>query len=479
MRGPFAVLLASTLFVGVAFSTEAHAQKKRVVVEMFNKGPGPAKVRAAIIRGLLKNGIEVVPDKRIAAIEADLGLIKVSDSYAAVARETKASAFIGGVVAMGRRPKARAVVRSADGKPLGAQGWQATNINRLVAAVNATAGPKLAAIVKGAPAGGGAGAAVAKADAESDPLATPARKGKAAEEVAAAEAPAEEEEAPKRRPRKGDDEEPAETAEAGEGAADAEVEAEAEEEEEAAPRRAKGTGLNVAFVLRMFSRNFRYNESKRGLQQGYQAPEQKFNGMPLVPMPGLAIEYFPVSYAGGFASYNHAIVGSKDSENSVYKTTAFSWLIGAKGRLPVSSLQIEPSVAYGSHVFKITNFDTEPDRIRVAPVDYRHARIGSDVRLPFGSGSSFVAGAHYLYILNAGDILNKDKYFSGAAVGGEASAGIVMPLAFMKGLDLRVGADFRQVTFDFSTAPTDERIAGGATDRYIGLNLGVGYNLGI
>src|SRR5688572_15282966 len=107
MRGPFAVLLATTILVGTVFSNEAYAQKKRVVVEMFNKGPNPAKVRAAVIRGLLKNGIEVVPDKRIAALEADLGLIKVSDSYAAVARETKAVAFIGGVVTPGRRAKAR------------------------------------------------------------------------------------------------------------------------------------------------------------------------------------------------------------------------------------------------------------------------------------------------------------------------------------------------------------------------------------
>jgi hypothetical protein len=478
MRGPFAVLLASTLLVGTVFSNEAWAQKKRVVVEMFNKGPGPAKVRAAIIRGLLKNGIEVVPDKRVAAIEADLGLIKVSDSYAAVARETKAHAFIGGVVAMGRRPKARAVVRSAEGKPLGAGGWQATNLPRLIAAVNASAGPRLAGIIKGAGAAPPAPAAVAKADADSDPLAEKPGKAEPAEEVAAAEAPADEEPAPRRRPRKGQDAE--EGAEETAEGADAEVEAEADEDEDPTPRkRARGQGLNVAFVMRMFSRNFAYNESKKGPQQGYQAPEQKFNGMPLVPMPGLAVEYFPTAYAGGFTSFNYAIVGSKDSEGSVYKTTAYSWLIGAKGRLAVSSLEIEPSIAYGSHVFKITNFKDDIDRIQVAPVDYRHARIGSDVRLPFSKDSAFVAGGHYLHILSAGDILVKEKYFSGAAVGFEASAGVVLPLTFYKGLDLRIGADFRQITFDFSTAPTDERVAGGAIDRYIGLNLGVGFSPGI
>ena len=56
---------------------------------------------------------------------------------------------------------------------------------------------------------------------------------------------------------------------------------------------------------------------------------------------------------------------------------------------------------------------------------------------------------------------------------------MVFPLTFYKGLEARVGADFRQVVFKFTPTTADARIAGGATDRYIGLNLGLGYNLGI
>jgi hypothetical protein len=470
MRGPFAVLLAATLFVGTVFSSEAYAQKKRVVVEMFNKGPGPSKVRLAVIRGLLKNGIEVVPDKKIAAVEADLGLIKVSDSRAAVARETKADAFVGGVVTAGRRPKARVVVRSAEGKTLGAASWQGRNIKQLIGMVNATAGAKLAPIVKSA-SGAGGGAAVARADAaESDPLGATTSRRAAKEDEPAPEAEG--------KKSKADEEAPAEeTPENPE--ADAEVAAEADEDEPTPGKRARGQGLNVAFVLRMFSRSFSYSDSKRGGQQGYQAPEEKFNGMPIVPMPGLAIEYFPTAMVGAFGSYNRAIVGSKDSEGSVYKTSAYSWLVGAKGRIPLSSFEIEPSVAYGSHVFKVSNFVDDPTRIQVAGVDYRHVRVGSDVRLPFSKGASFVAGAHYLYIMDAGDILNKEKFFDGNALGGEGSAGVVFPLSFYKGLEARVGADFRQVVFKFTPTTADARIAGGATDRYIGLNLGLGYNLGI
>ena len=87
--------------------------------------------------------------------------------------------------------------------------------------------------------------------------------------------------------------------------------------------------------MRMFSRNFSYNQNVRGSQQGYQAPEQRYNNLPLVPAPGLAMEYFPTPYVGGSFSYNRAIAGSKDAAGSVYKTTAYDWSLGVKGRFDV------------------------------------------------------------------------------------------------------------------------------------------------
>jgi hypothetical protein len=465
--------------LGTILSGQAEAQRKKVVVEML-KGPGVPRMRIVLMKSLARGGFEVISDKRLAAVEADLGLIKVSDNYQAIAREVKASAFVGGIMTGGRRPKARIVVRNADGKIIGASGWQATSYPKLLAAVNATATPKLAKIIggAGAPAGGGRPAVAARTPAADEDIlpAAPARKGKEAEEAAPAEA---EEPA----------EEPAETAEAKEGEggdadADAEVEAEAE-----APRKRKvaskaGTGLNVAFVLRMFSRNFGYNESIKGGQQGYQAPEKKFNNLPLVPAPGIALEYFPVNYVGVFGSYNHGIAGSKDNpdpdsgrEPSVYKTTAFSWMVGAKGRVGLGSMDLEPSIGYGSHVFKVDDFGEDANGIQVAPVDYKHVRLGGGVRLPTGFGS-FTAGGHYLHILSAGGILS-DDYFEGNAVGGELFAGVNVPLSFIKGLDFRAEIDFRRIAFAFeggdpATAP---RLAGGAVDQYIGLNLGIGYQL--
>ena len=304
--------------------------------------------------------------------------------------------------------------------------------------------------------------------------AAPAKKGAAAEaEEAPAEEAAAEEESPRKRKGKAADEE----AEAGDGEADAEVAEEVEDKPSKKKLAAPGTGLTVAFVLRMFSRNFAYNESVRGGQQGYQAPEKRFNNLPLVPAPGLALEYFPATYAGVVASFNYGIAGSKDQGGSVYKTSAYSWMIGGKGRIAVGSMDIEPSVGYGSSVFKVDDFAEGANGIQVAGVDYRHIRAGGGVSLPVSFGR-FLAGGHYLHILSAGDILS-DKYFKGNAVGGEVFAGAIIPLSFIKNLDFRPGLDFRRIAFAFTPGGDGaERLAGGAIDQYIGLNLGFGYSLG-
>ena len=53
-------------------------------------------------------------DKKVAATEADLGLIQASDAYDAVAKQLKASAFVGGKVTSAKKPKATLTVRGAD-----------------------------------------------------------------------------------------------------------------------------------------------------------------------------------------------------------------------------------------------------------------------------------------------------------------------------------------------------------------------------
>jgi hypothetical protein len=479
VKSPFSLLIACAAFVGTflgAFSGsttfssgEAWAQKKKVVVVQF-KGPAADKYRIAVMKSVFHSGIDVVPDKTLVKVEADLGLQKVSDSYTGVSRELKLAGFVSGIITGGRRPKARVIVHDPSGKPIGGQIFQATSAPKLMAMVAAGSGPKVAAVLGG---GGGGGEPVAEAPAEKAAVA--AAEPAAKEDKAAAE----EEEKPRKRKRGEDKAKEEDEDKAG---ADADVAASADEDEVVSKKKkSTGKGIRAAFVMRMFSRNFAYNQSFAGNQQGYQAPESKFSNLPLVPAPGIALEFFPMSSLGFFGSYNKAIAGSKDSGGSVYATTAFQWLIGAKGRIAVSSVEIEPSVGYGAQAFTIENLATAPGRINVAPVDYRFARLGSGLRIPLSSGGAFTVGGHYLYILGAGDILNEAKYFKGSAVGGELSADYLFPLSFAKGFDVNVGLDFRRMAFAFTPnkTPPNGRIAGGAIDQYVGLNLSLGYNIGL
>jgi hypothetical protein len=448
--------LASTLVLGSVFPSNAWAQKKRVVVELF-KGPNAERVRLAVVRALLKSRIEVVQVKRVAMVEADLGLIRASDNYPAVARELKVNAFVGGTVMPGRRPRARVVVRTPDGAVVGQLPFMGMNLARLIKNIDGGGGPKLVAMLGR---GGGAGPDLPPDDAGAGP--PPVVASVEPERPARREEPAAEER-PARKP-----------------AADADVETETEAPpalKAAGPAKTGGTGLNLAFMMRMFSRNFKYNQNARGGQQGYQAPEQKFNNLPLVPAPGIAVEYFPVRYAGGQLSYNRAIAGSKDTGGSVYKTTAYDWSLNGKGRFDVVGMQVEPTLGYVAKVFEIQNFASAMDRIQVAPVSYRHLRVGAGVRMPFDSGAAISAGGAYLHTLDAGEILDPARYFAGNSLAGELYAAMTFPLGFAKGFDLRLGADFRRVAFAFTPNLTAARIAGGAVDQYIGVNVGVGYNL--
>ncbi|HEY0712550.1 MAG TPA: hypothetical protein VGF45_07745, partial [Polyangia bacterium] len=254
------------------------------------------------------------------------------------------------------------------------------------------------------------------------------------------------------------------------------------DDEEDEPRKKKESGdksLRAAFVMRMFSRNFAYNDNKVGAQQGYQAPETKFSNLPLVPAPGIALEFFPTPFVGVFGSYNRAIVGSKDSGGSVYSTSASQYTLGVKSHFDLGSIGVEPLISYGGQTYKVEDLPTAPGRLQVAGVDYKTLGVGGDVRFGLSEGGAVYVGGRYLRILSAGDILDSEKYFSGSAVGGEFGAGVIYPLSFAKGFDVSVGLDLRRIAFAFTPDTTAPRIAGGAVDQYIGLNLGIGYNIGL
>jgi hypothetical protein len=144
------------LALAVFASARAHAQARRVVVEVFG-GPRGAAVRADVIRSFEENGIEIVPDEEVRAARERLSIDRLSEpeQYVALGRELSAHAFVDGRVRRARRSWSATVrVRNAqDGAELGDASWggrTASSLNgvrrnafaRLSEHLNATTAPQ-------------------------------------------------------------------------------------------------------------------------------------------------------------------------------------------------------------------------------------------------------------------------------------------------------------------------------------------------
>jgi hypothetical protein len=470
-----------------AATPAAAAEKKKVVVEQFN-GPSADRFRQMVQSAVGKiNDVEVIPDKRVASVEADLGLISVADSYPAVAKQLGNAAFIGGSISQAKRPKAKLVVKGPDGSPLGDESWTADNTNKLLSAIGANLGTQLDAILnktKGA-GGGGGGAPEIRESRKPEPLAAalPAEKPAPKKKTKA-----EEDEWQAGGARKKDDTAVASASEPDRAEARAEASVEAEPAAEDAPSGPSEKRLALVLGVRFMGRHLVYNDNIWGGQQDYKLPKTL---MPYVPTPNLTVEFFPIKWVGLSVAGEYSIgLISKDGEGNLYKTVAYALMLGARGDIALGPAALEPFVGYGQRVFKIAPLEDDPMPPQVAGVDYRHAKLGSAATVKVSSSLALTAGAYYLLILSSGQITKapaKDEKFDKAehyfyaksTTGGEAFAGAILALPFLKNLDARLTIDFRRIVFAFDVEKGDPRVAGGATDQYLGLNLAVGYNLGL
>lgn len=464
MKGAICGLVASILLLTLAPSNEAWAQRRqRVVVEKFS-GPGTLKFRILLLNVLEKRKVEVVDIEKVTTTEADLGLLQVSDNYEAVARELKVAAFFGGTISgKGRSMVARLRGTGSDGKSLGQASWSGKSMPKLYASISATLAQKVTGMLSGARAPSGGGAASGGEPA----TASESRKERS---VAAAE-PEEEAPAPRasrRRTADAEDEAPARKRSARDRDEEDEAVATSDDELDEAPPRTGRHKLDVAFGAHIYRRDFTYNQTFTGGQQAYK--------LPAVPAPTLSIDYFFLPNVGVTAGgeYSIALI-SQDGGGNRYKTSSLGYFVGGKGRYFLSGgTELQGGIAYAVNNFKIVPDTGDTNPPQVAGVAYQQIRVGGGARIPLNETIAIIGGASYLHLLNMGEI--KDDYFPNATGrGGEGSAGVAFGLAWVKGLEGRITLDLRRYVFTMNPVMGDARVAGGATDQYIGANLGVGY----
>lgn len=446
MKGAISSVLASAFLLSVGAGI-AHAEKpKRAVVEQFS-GTGADKFRKLVQAELAKQGIELISDKKRAATEADLGLLQVSDNYAAFAKELKVDAFIDGTVTGSKKLTARLKVKGPDGAAQGGASWVGANEKKLLNTIDDTLSKKLAAVF----AGGGAAAKE-----EAAPVAEAAAKPGKTEEVA--------EEKPRKKKK-------AESEESEAPKADAEEEASVSasvDEDDGPPSAHKK--LDVAVGAHVYGRKFSYNQSVLGDQRGY--------NLPVVSAPSISLDYFFLPYLGISASaeYSLALI-SEDGNGDRYRTSSFGYSVGLKGRYALGERsEVTGGLGYASNNFKVTPEADDKTPPQVAGVDYGQLRAGVGGRFGLTDTVSVLIGGSYLHLLSMGELQSKDYFEFATGRGGEGYGGIAIALPWVSGLEARLTADIRRYVFSMNSTNEDKfRRAGGATDQYIGANIAVGF----
>jgi len=268
-----------------------------------------------------------------------------------------------------------------------------------------------------------------------------------------------------------------------------EPEEEAEEEEEAAevsldsddlPDAAPGgrpSALDVAAGIRLYSRAFRYSDTLA--QRGADGAEALVDyNLDAGPMPLIHLNWYPMAhFGGGFASHIGITGGFEQgiATKVRYETAAevqtFSqnhnyYYAGLRGRIPVSLFNFGVSGKYAGHSFALKDSEDSLPSDLFPNVSYSLLEFGADAEARIGKIVLGVRGA-FLMPLGLGDIATSE-WFEDASASGIALGGHV-GFAVASSLDILAGVDVRAYGFDFDPQPgdPDNRIAGGATDRYM------------
>ncbi len=463
MKHAIVSLVASAL-VTCGAGRAAWAQKTRVVIEQF-QGPGADKLRQMVAGALRHQAVEVVPDKKVAAAEANLGLLSVSDNYPAVAKDLGASLFIGGSLGGTKKVTARIKIKDATGASAGDQPWSGPSQAKVLAAVEKSLGATLDRLL---------GVAARRQPAQAEKPAPVA----VAQKPTVDEAPK-----PTRRPAKRAEEDvrpPAKETEA-------EATVSAATEPEAGAPAAWLSGLDAALGVRFYGRHLTYKQKITRLPQSYSVPKIL---APYVPSINVAVDYFFHEYVGvtvggeyslGLFSKEHG-AGCPDS-GCVYKTGSYGFWGGVKGRYRISIAELTGHVGYGLHRFHVLPDADDMFAPQVPAANYGHIRAGGGARVGVNDKLSILAGGAYLHLLTYGEL--KDVYFKFATGrGGEGYVGAAYALPWLSGLEARALVDFRRYVFAMNSEQNDLKdnlkdpqvgAAGGATDQYLGLTLAFGF----
>jgi len=232
----------------------------------------------------------------------------------------------------------------------------------------------------------------------------------------------------------------------------------------------------VRVFLRAFNRGLLYADPSRGPISDY--------GLPVGAAAGIGLEYYPgahvandaFAHIGVQAEFHHSLfVESNGPNDLMYPTTELAWHAGLTYRVPLDDAgsQIAPELGAGHQRFRVERGGLDNASPAGVPfVDYSYLRAGLSFRANVGD---FVLGGHVAYMPSF------DLGAIGSELGGGFGHGVGASAVFLYPIDLGFSfmaqLDARVFILDFDSSTTSRSAAGGATDHYIGLNVGVEWDM--
>lgn len=232
--------------------------------------------------------------------------------------------------------------------------------------------------------------------------------------------------------------------------------------------------FSVSAGVKLYSRSFAYTDTLAQLYGPGYEPLVTYT-LPLGPMPMLGGRYLPWANDPDSFLRHFGIAGGGELgvgtdvvyQNELFTQSHLRLSGGLVGAFNLGRFGILGEVRYGSHEFSI-RAPTGSANANVFPsVRYQNLEFALGVEY-FGDALLFGARAAHLQVLDTG-ALGSAEWFPGARGRGLEASGFVGhrlgdSFAVKLGVDARVyGLDFNPVRDD---AP-NERVAGGATDRYV------------
>ena len=266
---------------------------------------------------------------------------------------------------------------------------------------------------------------------------------------------------------------------------------EEEEEEDDGPSGPRPSPLQVFTGLRIFNRDFSYSDDLAVVRPDAGLPGLRAYSLPAGPALEIDAVFYPAAFAtDGFLAnlglegglvYAFGIeseecrmrdAGGQCTTALNFPTSYINWHVGVRARFQIDAHELYGRVGYSGQSFRIDALDLDNPAPEVPDIDYGIIRLAVGSRLVF-EPIVVEPRVGFLIVAGSGQISDDDWFPNASALGFEA--GLRIGYILLDWLEVMGSFDFQQFGFSMNNEAGDNpnRVAGGATDRYISGTLGL------